>query len=1141
MTAPKLPFIQSFYTSWFSGKKTYAWAIAALSIGPLAIIGWGQDEDETFELSPFTVSADDSDGYMTKSTTAGTRLRTNVKDLGAQIDVFSKEFMDDIAASDPEEAFLYSINIENEQENPNYEGNSRAIFERSGPSTSTARGLGDPRTSGSERGRDFFGTSFRLHNYNTENLAVSSGPNSILFGLGKSGGTVMASIKRAQTNRDFGSVGLKFDNHGSRTYNFDINRVLLEDKLAVRFAILDGNKESFMQGSYDHQDRLYGAITYKASDRASFRLHYEDIDEVDAPTQYRMFQDFISPWYYDGNGELWDPLTDDDGQRPFYMNGGDGAGPFIYTGDNGIIDQNVVPVMRWNNNWGARGRDLRDYMENVSDPNSNRYDPTSRFFEEGYDQNLDDRAVTLGPEIIEDLNLPYMELNPWGDTMRRTREGEIMTAFAEFNPLEDLHIELGYNSEDNDGRQFGYNRSFNYGVGIDLQKYLPHSTAENPIPNPMAGELYQGDRGWGWQQNETEDEKRATVSYEFDFREKDFVGDKTADILGRHQLAYLYSDRRVTQIRANSFQTYGFNTDGGLPSFARRNATPGVNYFNDKGFMSVSIRSYLTENNGYQTQVADGWEPGAELLTLPDPAGDRGDLRATMWSEEVGSNRLFSFDRTIESNMLAYQGFFWGDRLIVTYGKRDDDIRQRVLDGQNNRIDGGYFPWYTALGWEAQYPEADTNSNETKGIVFRPNGIANWISFFYNEATNNAAGTIRFDVDGDFHDPETGVGEDYGVRFDLLQGKLVFKINEYKTAQTNGATPGGSVDGNVRGIFKDFEETLYDYNPSAYTPDGFDIFGQADLFLPVVDRSAEGTEFTLNAQPKPGWNLRFTAAKTESVLDNIATSYVDWGLNRADTSWSGIQWYDEDVNGNFLPVVDWWSPDDPREFEEVLDGEGMPLTSIEKRLAAGFTRADPSTESGFLEDNNGNVQVFRTKVGAAGDMPLTGWENVGRSENDSETLQEEYVRRFLVNAKGRIDSLNGSSNPNVRKWRMNFTTSYQFQEGPMKNWRIGLSGRYREAGIIGFDKKTIEEGGNQLNIADISKPYYNDDEIFFDGMLAYRGQLGDGALNYRIQLNIRNMFDNSDLYATDKISTGRAIKWATFEPRTFILSTNLDF
>ena len=37
-----------------------------------------QEEDEVFELSPFSVEASDSTGYQATSTLAGTRIKTNL-------------------------------------------------------------------------------------------------------------------------------------------------------------------------------------------------------------------------------------------------------------------------------------------------------------------------------------------------------------------------------------------------------------------------------------------------------------------------------------------------------------------------------------------------------------------------------------------------------------------------------------------------------------------------------------------------------------------------------------------------------------------------------------------------------------------------------------------------------------------------------------------------------------------------------------------------------------------------------------------------------------------------------------------------------------------------------------------------------
>lgn len=1092
------------------------------------------ENEDVVELSPFQVDASEQQGYNVKSTTSGNRLRTDLKDVGAQIDVFSKEFLDDIAASDPEEAFLYSLNIENEQENPDYGDGSRARFERSGPAA-TARGLGNSRTTGITTGRNFFDTQVRLHTYNTENLAISSGPNSILFGLGQAGGTVSASLKQAETHRNTRHLGLKADNHGAMMGWFDINQVLWEDKLAIRAAALMNREDSYMKGNYDNQDRFYGTVTFKLNDKISFRAHYEDIDEVESPTQYRMFQDNISPWLIDGNAQGYDP--DRDGGRPRYLNNASGREALLITAD-GQIDVNTVGITKWNNRYGARSDETHDYVEYVSEnglTNSFFYDPD-------YLDTLDDRRVTFSPETLALLNLPFKDVNPWGDTMRRTRKGDIFTAFMEVNPLKNLYLEFGYNKEEMDQKQFGYNRSFNFGVFVDAAEKLP-----NGQPNPGFGQLFMQDEGWGWDSPTTEEEMRVVGSYEFDFRDQNIGGERWSGILGRHRLAAMYSERETSEIRGNSFQIWQQNSDGATPSFLAGAAT-NVNDTNaswvNTGDRRVSSRQYLLPQNNYQLQVIDGWQPGTTLF-LDDPGNPGSTLAGSIWDPHVGSNRLFSFDREIESRMFAYQGFFWDDRLILTYGRREDSLRERTLRGAGDRaqnyseadfangnvpswvIPGGYFPYHTTLDWDTYGAWAD-NVNDSKGLVFRPTGLADWLTLHYNESGNNSAGAVRFDADGSRHEPITGVGKDYGLRFDLFDNRLSFKVNQYTTDSQNVETGGGQVDGDVRGVFNNLENRFYDIDPNRYSTDGFDIFGQTDLFLPVADKTSKGTEFTVIAQPTRNWNVRVTAAKTESVLDRIAESYIEWGDSR-QAFWQNIQWNLEDLDGQYKPVTEWWP--DP----EVGDGP-----TYEDLINNGFTRIDPAT--GALElDDSGNVVAYRTKLGTPGvDQPLSGWDNVGFSDGaNNETYQEYWERNYLVNVKSRINQLNGVSAPNVRKWRMNFTTSYSFQEGRLAGWRIGGSVRYRDAGVVGYGRTTVEEAGQQLTVLDLTNPYFNDDEFFVDAMIAYRGKIFDR--NYRLQLNVRNVFDNSDLYVTDRSTTGRALVWAGYEPRTYIMSFDIDF
>src|SRR4249920_648094 len=76
----------------FVTATTLVTSVTAQTTAPAAA---PQNED-VLVLSPFEVSADDSRGYQATQTLAGTRIRTDLKDVGSAITVITKEFMQDI-------------------------------------------------------------------------------------------------------------------------------------------------------------------------------------------------------------------------------------------------------------------------------------------------------------------------------------------------------------------------------------------------------------------------------------------------------------------------------------------------------------------------------------------------------------------------------------------------------------------------------------------------------------------------------------------------------------------------------------------------------------------------------------------------------------------------------------------------------------------------------------------------------------------------------------------------------------------------------------------------------------------------------------------------------------------------------------
>ena len=66
--------------------------------------------DSVVELSPFVTTAGSEKGYVATSSLAGSRVNTGLKDIAAQIDVMTLEFLNDIGATNVDEAVAFSTN-----------------------------------------------------------------------------------------------------------------------------------------------------------------------------------------------------------------------------------------------------------------------------------------------------------------------------------------------------------------------------------------------------------------------------------------------------------------------------------------------------------------------------------------------------------------------------------------------------------------------------------------------------------------------------------------------------------------------------------------------------------------------------------------------------------------------------------------------------------------------------------------------------------------------------------------------------------------------------------------------------------------------------------------------------------------------
>src|SRR3954463_15132952 len=88
-------------------------ALAAISLLPVLAFAQGKSTkaDGTVELSPFTVTAEQKDGYIASESVTGTRMRTPIKDLTFGVNVITSDFLEDFAFFEIGENFAYTSSL----------------------------------------------------------------------------------------------------------------------------------------------------------------------------------------------------------------------------------------------------------------------------------------------------------------------------------------------------------------------------------------------------------------------------------------------------------------------------------------------------------------------------------------------------------------------------------------------------------------------------------------------------------------------------------------------------------------------------------------------------------------------------------------------------------------------------------------------------------------------------------------------------------------------------------------------------------------------------------------------------------------------------------------------------------------------
>ena len=261
-----------------------------------------EPEEDVYVLSPFNVSEEDNVGYLARSSLAGTRLNTPLRDIAATVSVITQEFLDDTGSTDLQELLVYTAGTEisgigGNWSNPDSTNVVSGIQEQNyrDPIRNTrVRGL-----AAADLTRNYFTTLIAMDSYNSSRVVINRGANATLFGLGSPAG-IINNQTITPLFEDHGEVSFQIGSYDSHRSELDVERVLIEDKLSLRVASL--NEERFYQQNpaFEHDKRIFGVAEWRPFEHTTLRASFESGSITANRPRVIPPQDLVSAWFKPG-------------------------------------------------------------------------------------------------------------------------------------------------------------------------------------------------------------------------------------------------------------------------------------------------------------------------------------------------------------------------------------------------------------------------------------------------------------------------------------------------------------------------------------------------------------------------------------------------------------------------------------------------------------------------------------------------------------------------------------------------------------------------------------------------------------------------------------------------------------------------
>ncbi|MBC9867751.1 MAG: hypothetical protein F7O42_07710 [Opitutae bacterium] len=1156
------------------------------------------DEESIFTLSPFTIQEDEAIGYQALSTLAGTRIKTDLRDVGAAISVYTEEFMEDTGATDGETLLSYGLNTETIGEQGNFAGfggDTRVLLKQPQIAGQRVRGITLPGTQGSASlTRDFFLTDMPFDSYNTTAVTVNRGPNSLLFGTGKAGGIINNATIQASVAESFGEIQIRIGENSSHREQIDYNKVLVQDRLAIRVAALNEDQQFHQRPSFQTDERWFATLTAVLSKNESsdffgptiLRANIETADLDGTPVKVLPPPDDISDWwnvsrhaprvaymeetwtgnvpdFVDGSSDAQGtfipqyttgsfhrmPLRADGAfgdEPPGAMIGAYSGGSVLYYAD--INDPNPTAGTSMPGLHGFSGIIFWDQSECCADRGRYWDLQSHSIFTDG-NQGIGRRGGWTRPTLNNRQVLDNTKINLGGNLNRSISEFDANNITLEQQLFDGKGgIEFAYDEQSYFSHSLTPYGDW-FGIGVDVNENLP-----NDQPNPNVGrafkvaEIEQRKNRWDREAN------RVTAFYEIDLTEQEGI----LGWLGRHVLTGLWNEQQIDFLdldARNRWDEASSNNDYAGRSFRD---IYGGGLRARSGRFGVFMKIYLSDDLRGVSRFEDVRLNEYPRARIPGEGTDW----LIGWQDRRGADPNFPDVQqgplpnpaTIADPANYQGGQGLGDPLYYNNFKNTDitvqvgAVNRQVIESEALAWQGKWWNDHivTLLGWRT-----DTSVSQSQlggGVDAEGFPLPEQYQLGPKnpklEGNTTTVGVVA-------HLPDEWTGDQFGMSFHYNESDSF----EPKSTSFNArveALPSPNAVTEDYGLTFEFLNRALSLRLSKYE---MTVFATAGIGSSEIERLTGVLSGGLGVQEwADAWidGLDFDETYAQSArFGNVGnfSSYQDV-LNALDS------FIPEPTRSTVNPH---FGPGQPPSPDAFLLVDRIPNFATQSDVVSEGTEIElignitsnwrVALNYGEQETSQSNSQPALLAVALEAQQNLRNLNLHTLQENPLDDVDETIGDVFegivltpILNARAR----DGTVSQEQRRKRINLITAYDWTEGPLAGFGAGGAYRWQDEIAAGYPKIVSPETGAIID--DVTQPIFGPSTYNVDLWFSYAGKFPFGLpffdhekMDWKIQLNTRNAFGDDDYIPVRYNPDGYIAVVRNPNPRSFWLTNTFSF